>query len=178
MSLTLILGPMYSGKSTKLLEYHRKYKLKHKCLLINHKTDKRYSKKQKICTHDLVSENCMFLDSIEKIEYIENFDEYEVIFIDEGQFFKDLVLINKIVNEYRKTVFISGLKGDFKNKGFKNIMELIPLCDDLIMMKSICSLCKKMTDAIYTKKIIEDDKIIDVGSTGKYIPVCRKHFNN
>ena len=178
MSLTLILGPMYSGKSTKLLEYHRKYKLKHKCLLINHSSDKRYTNEEKICTHDLTSENCIFLDNIEKIEYLENFDDYEIIFIDEGQFFQDLVLINRIVNEYNKTVFISGLKADFKNNGFKNILDLIPLCDDLIMLKSICSICKKLNDGIYSKKIEEDNKIIDVGSVDKYIPVCRKHFNN
>lgn len=175
MSLTLILGPMFSGKSTKMLEYYRKYSLKYNCLLLNHSLDKRYSKKDKLFTHDMICENCIFINKINDIFNLKEYKDSNVIFIDEGQFFEDILLVNNIIND-NKIVFVSGLKGDFKNNIFGNLLKLVPICDDLIMLKSICSECKVYNDGIFSKKIHKNNSITDVGSTDKYIPVCRKHY--
>ena len=53
MALELIIGPMYAGKTTKLMErvkFYRNYKLK--CLVLNHTSDNRYKNKDYISTHD------------------------------------------------------------------------------------------------------------------------------
>ena len=51
--LELIYGPMFSGKTTKLLKlYNEKYKnMAVKMSLINYEFDKRYSSENKVITH-------------------------------------------------------------------------------------------------------------------------------
>jgi thymidine kinase len=176
MSLTLILGPMFSGKTSKMLEYYRKFKIKSNCMIFNHYSDRRYSDDDKLFTHNLIYESATFIHNIKDIYKLKNYKDIQVLFIDEGQFFEDLHEVINIINRDNKVVFISGLKGDYKNNSFSNISNLIPHCDDLIMLKAICIKCEEMKDAIFSKKINPDNNIIDIGSSDKYIPVCRKHF--
>jgi len=91
--IELILGPMFSGKSTRLIETIRKcvYKNK-KTIMIKFIGDQRYSKKSEVVTHDLIK-----YDSIDCKNLSDSFDvlkEYDIIGIDEGQFFPDLVEIS------------------------------------------------------------------------------------
>ena len=52
MSLRVITGPMYSGKTSELLRRIKKYKIsKKKYFIIKYSKDNRYDKK-KVCTHD------------------------------------------------------------------------------------------------------------------------------
>jgi thymidine kinase len=63
--LKLILGPMFSGKSTKLLELIRKYKIiNYKVMILKHSIDKRYSDADEIVSHNKDSEPCISLSSI------------------------------------------------------------------------------------------------------------------
>jgi len=51
-NLQLILGPMFSGKSTELLRRVRRYRIAHQdCLIFKWKADTRYSE-DKFSTHD------------------------------------------------------------------------------------------------------------------------------
>ena len=84
--LNLIIGPMFSGKSTLLLTRYRRYKIAGKnCLLIKYAKDDRYeSTESMIVTHDKLSYRavaCIRLADLD--QYINNFD---VICIDEIQF--------------------------------------------------------------------------------------------
>ncbi len=50
--IQLILGPMFSGKSTELLRRIRRYTVaKRKCLVVKYKQDTRYSQ-ESLATHD------------------------------------------------------------------------------------------------------------------------------
>ena len=40
--LNLVIGPMYSGKSTELLRIYNKYKRNYNILVINHKSDNKW----------------------------------------------------------------------------------------------------------------------------------------
>lgn len=51
--LTLIFGPMFSGKSSELQRMVRRYEVSKKsCLIINYALDNRYSGEDVACTHD------------------------------------------------------------------------------------------------------------------------------
>ena len=53
--IVLILGPMFSGKSTRLIEVIRKYTYKaKKTIMLKYFANKRYSKKSEVVTHDLI----------------------------------------------------------------------------------------------------------------------------
>ena len=100
----------------------------------------------------------------------------QVILINEGQFFQDLepVITNLLIQ--RKTIFIAGLDGDFQQKKFGQILDLIPLCDKVTKLTSLCSQCKDGTPGIFSMRLTEDKEQMLVGSD-IYIPVCRKCFS-
>lgn len=51
--LSLILGPMFSGKSSELQRVVRRFEIsKKKCLIINYALDSRYSEEDVVATHD------------------------------------------------------------------------------------------------------------------------------
>ena len=53
-SIHLILGPMYSGKTTELLRLYRRHQIANqKCVLVKFEEDKRYDK-NKVVTHDQI----------------------------------------------------------------------------------------------------------------------------
>jgi len=90
-SIELIIGPMFSGKSTELLRRVRRNKFSKKsCILVKYKFDTRYSN-EGVATHDKLSVKAISCTGIEEI-YSELL-KYQVIGIDEGQFFKDVFLV-------------------------------------------------------------------------------------
>ena len=179
--LKLILGPMFSGKSTQLLELIRKYKIiDYHTMPIKHSSDIRYSCDDVIISHNRDSEPCfkidklmsIFDDSIRKAVYIHS----QVIIIEEAQFFVDLYefIINAL--DDGKTIFVVGLNGDCNQKNFGEIHRLLPLCDDIELLKAYCFVCKNGTAGIFSKRTIENNDQVLIGGEDKYIPVCRKHI--
>ena len=86
--LELIIGPMFSGKSTELIRKIRLAKtINKKVLVIKPKLDNRYDN-NKLVSHSFESEICETVDNLESIDEI--IIHYDLIVIDEGQFFSDL----------------------------------------------------------------------------------------
>ncbi len=178
MSINLIMGCMFSGKTSKLINVAKNCKLiSKKVLLINFSGDTRYSSCEFITTHDNVSIECKSCN--ENILDAENFNEYNdshVICINEGQFFKNLVTFCNNACSVGKDIYICGLDGDYRMKPFGEIMELIPMCDNVEKLKAICMGCKNGTTASFTKRIISSSNLVEIGSSDMYIPVCRKCY--
>tara|TARA_B110000046_G_C12991532_1_gene398045 strand:- start:59 stop:652 length:594 start_codon:yes stop_codon:yes gene_type:complete len=179
--LKIILGSMFAGKTTELVkEYKRHESCGFECLFINHKIDTRYvNEENKTSTHDRVLVNSInvgdnLFDFFNKKSFL---DRYKVILINEGQFFKDLYkFVDYIVNSLHKKVYVCGLDGDFKRKKIGSILDIIPLCDDVIKLKAICMNCKT-NDGIFTYRLTKEKEQIVVG-VKKYSVVCRKCYNS
>ena len=179
--LKVIIGSMFSGKTTELFREHRRYSsCGFECLLINHSSDKRYTDKEETSTHDgfvvhSINVGNKLLDFFTKESYL---TRYDVIFINEGQFFEDLyTFVDYVVNIKNKRVYVSGLDGDFKRKKFGSILDIIPLADDVIKIKAICTECKN-NDAIFTHRISKDNTTQTViGGAEMYQPLCRFCYN-
>lgn len=190
--LKLVIGCMYSSKSTDLKNDRNHWKAVKgfRILVINFMGDKRYTKEDMVMTHDKEGFRCVCVDKLSDITSGKCKDEkgdnilpenYDMFMIDEGQFFPDL-LDNVIywTDILKKTVFVYGLSGDFRRKQFGQIMDLIPLCDELLKKKAKCMMCHNGTEAIYTWKVKDnDDKVVvtDIASSDKYVALCRKHYN-
>jgi len=69
------------------------------------------------------------------------------------------------------------LDGDFERKRFGTILDLIPLCDKVTKLTSLCSLCKNGTPGIFSMRLTNETDQTVVGSDN-YIPVCRKCYSN
>jgi thymidine kinase len=103
-------------------------------------------------------------------------DKYDVFLINEGQFFKDLYdCVDIIVNEKKKKVYVCGLDGDYKRKKFGSILDIIPLCDDIVKLKGICKECF-FKESIFTNRIT-GEKEQTLVSSNNYNSLCRKCYN-
>ena len=186
-SIDIITGPMYSGKSSELIRRLNIYVESGKrVLFVNSSLDNRDIERI-FSTHNntigTVNINTVRLLTLHNLDTT----NYDVIGIDEAQFFTDLKdsVIN-MVDNFNKIVVIAGLNGDFRRQPFGQILDLIPYCDTIVKLHPFCFICKEkdtlITPALFTKKInnisnnISNNLNIDIGSYNKYMPVCRKCF--
>jgi len=172
--LELILGPMFSGKSSRLIQIIRKHRtLNQKILIIKPIIDNRYSNTSYIVTHDKVTEPCISCSNLDSVTNI--IDNYDIILIEEGQFFPDIYEYGIEWCE-TKSVYIAGLNGDANKELFGNLYKLISHADEIIFLKALCKTCNDGTPAIFSKKMITNNNLIEVGGAELYSAVCRKHF--
>tara|TARA_Y100001970_G_C14211081_1_gene846965 strand:+ start:1694 stop:2233 length:540 start_codon:yes stop_codon:yes gene_type:complete len=173
---TIIIGCMFSGKSTKIFELYKKYKKDNKnILLINHQKDTRYGNNV-ISTHNKKQLPCFSCLNLKSIANTNQYNNSNVIMIDEAQFFPDLFdFVTNAIDVDNKEIVIAGLDGDYKRQPFGDILKLIPHSDNIIKLKARCNLCD-MENAIFTKRIVDSNKQFLVGGSESYIPVCRKHY--
>lgn len=170
---------MFSSKSSRLLEYYYKFKLKYKCLLISYKKDNRYTDEDCIITHNKFTAKSHALLELKDAYELKEYNEANVILIDEGQFFPDIETFAKnVVNKDNKILIISGLNGDYQKKPIGKILNLIPEADDIEFQKAVCHYCKTPEDAIFSLRTNSNNKNqILIGENNIYKPVCRYHFN-
>lgn len=169
--LNLIIGCMFSGKTTELLRIAKRLKsIDKKVLLINFDQDTRYSDSE-MMTHDREGMPCIFVNSL--TDTLNTIHNYDVICINEAQFFCDLVNFCKKCLSENKTVYACGLDGDYKQEMFGDLLKLIPLCNNITRLHAFCKVCRDQTPAYFTKRITADTEQTLIG-TDQYIPVCRK----
>ena len=179
--LNLIIGPMFSGKSTRLIQYIRKYKtLGANLAVIKPSLDSRYTTNSEICTHNHEKENCIMYDKEYLINIFNdpNYNTYEIVIIEEGQFFTNLYeCVKRMIDTDKKKVYISALNGDSNREIFGDIHKLVPLADNIEFLQALCIDCKDGSLAIFSKRIISDDNTqICVAGSDKYKAVCRNHY--
>ena len=177
--LEIILGPMWSGKTSALLKIYRQYSFcKSKICVINYEADTRYSRTM-LSTHDKEMIPCILGVSMEEImkNHKDEIETSNVILINEGQFFSDIVPFTiKMVEEERKKVYICGLDGDFKRDKIGNLLDLIPMCDKMTKLHALCSMCKDGTLAPFTFRSTCETEQVLIGND-IYVPLCRSCFN-
>ena len=181
--LELIIGPMFSGKTTELLEIYKKCKFCNiPVSIINHNLDKRYHNTM-VSSHDKIMAPCIQTNLLTDIWINENFESYyslrnsDVILINEGQFFPDLYEIVLDMLKCNKKIYICGLDGDFERKKFGDILDLIPICDSIKKLTSLCTLCRNGKPGIFSMRLTNEKEQTVIGSDN-YIPVCRNCYDN
>lgn len=176
--LELILGPMFSGKSTRVIEISNRYESIGKNVLnITHIIDNRYGNGV-ISSHNKIQKKAICTEKLMDLIRSENYIKSEIILVEEGQFFADLIDFVKLsVDVDKKHVIVAGLNGDYKRERFGSILDLIPMCENVELLTAFCKKCNDGTLAHFTKRIIVDkDAQTLVGSDDLYIPVCRFHY--
>ena len=176
--LELIIGPMFSGKTSELIEIYKKCKFCNiPVVIVNHIIDKRYHETL-ISSHDKVMVPCLQATNLSDIWNNSNvLKDYDVILINEGQFFSDLYEVVVDMLNHNKQIYICGLDGDFERKKFGAILDLVPLCDNIKKLKSLCSICRNGTLGIFSMRLTAEKEQTIVGSDN-YIPVCRSCYEN
>ena len=173
MTLRVVAGPMFSGKTTELMRQIKRFEsIGKSVLVINHTLDTRYSN-DAIVSHSGTKTSAVMVSKLQDVKSPES----DIIAIDEAQFFPDLFeAVMTWVERQRKTVIVAGLIADYKRATFGQILQLIPFCDldKVHLMTAYCSNCKNGTKASFTKRLNSSNKQIDVGN--EYISVCRSCY--
>lgn len=135
------MGCMFAGKTTELLRRCNKHEITGKNVLrVKFSADRRYGNDFKISTHSGLQHSAKPITSLADLG-----DEWvnaDVIGIDEGQFFEDVVEFSEKAANSGKIVIISSLQGTFLRGAFPNILLLIPKCEKIKKLTAICKLCK------------------------------------
>lgn len=187
--LDLVLGTMFSGKTTYILSQIAKMaELNYSILYVNIEFDNRsetifsthnpfFDTHKDFVKKESIRKNVQMIKT-KKLQDL-NIDNQDVIIIDESHFFDDLIeFVNKCL-DINKYVIVAGLIADFKGNKFGKTLDLIPICSNIKRLHAYCAECAKdkiCCIATYSKRIVKCKKSIDIGGSEKYIPVCRTHF--
>lgn len=176
--LEIAVGPMFASKTSWLIQLYNQYTVyTNKIIVINYTGDKRFGEDDiTMCTHNRSTIPCCHTQKLSDLA-VEVTQDVDIILINEGQFFPDIVeWTKKMVDTFGKKVYICGLDGDYKREKFGNILELIPLCDKVTKLTALCGICKNGTKAIFTKRTTECQTQILIGEKDHYMPVCRSCY--
>lgn len=180
-TLEIVAGPMFSGKTTELLRRLKcESAIGFRVLYINHTQDTRgthFSTHNELYTSEI--EGICFL-SLQKLSLRPDISKFDIIGIDEAQFFSDLVQeVILMVEELGKHVIVAGLNGDFRREPFGQILELEPKADSYTRLRSYCIDCSKRSVrnfALFTFRIASEKEIVLTGGKEEYIPLCRECY--
>lgn len=144
--LKLYYGPMYAGKSSRLMADLTRYAdLEHRVLYINHKDDIRETKgDEKFSTHSSQYHGLSQKITAVKLSTLVDVDvkDFDVIGVDEVQFFTGIIEpVKKWVRDMHKTVICAGLDGDSLRQPIGEILQLVPFADKSKKVQAVCQPC-------------------------------------
>lgn len=187
-SLDIIIASMFAGKTSRLMQilevFHEAGK---KVIYINNILDTREDESNFSTHSNILKMNNIPFPTI-KTSRIKDVDvsQYDIIAIDEGNFYGEYLKedILYLVEQLNKKVIIAGLSGDFTRQPFGQLLDLIPLADNIIKLSSFCKICndesRGIVKAPFTKKINSNNYTssnnLEVGAGDLYIPVCRSCY--
>lgn len=177
-SVTAIVGSMYSGKSTRLLEGVRRADLgRRSFVLVKPQTDDRYASDH-VVSHDKSSFPCEVVPNAQEIVHVGA--QAERVFIEEGQFFDDeLPDIVDLFAGWGRDVTVAGLDLDFRGEPFDIMSRIVMGADHVIKLQAICDVCGE--DACRSQRIVDGEPVthgdvIEVGGVEAYEARCRSCF--
>ncbi len=165
--ISLIIGPMFSGKTTELIRRLNRDRIAgKKVILIRHSIDKR-----ELITHDHTKNIPIHNIAVEDLSGID-ISNYDIIGIDEGQFFEDLPIVNLWANQ-KKNVIIAGLDATSEQKPFGKILDIIPICEEVIKLNAVCHNCGSYNASFTFFKGKNKKNDVLIGSENEYEARCR-----
>ena len=171
--ITLLLGPMFSGKTTLLLDYERRFRIANRnVLIIKYSHDNRYSQTT-VVSHNGIHSKSSLVNADHLLHISPDlFANVNAILIDEGQFFPDLRAFCEM--HVTTTIVVSGLSGDYQQRPFAPINDIIPFADSIVFCNSICTKCGE--NAPFTVRLSNEAQQTIIGGSELYEPRCRAHL--
>ncbi len=173
--IEVIAGSMFSGKTEELIRRLRRARFaKQKVEIFKPRIEIRYSVDE-VVSHDDNSIHSTPVDSAANIVLLAS--EVEVVGIDEAQFFDDgLVNVCNQLAYNGIRVIVAGLDMDYQGKPFGPMPKLMSIAEYVTKVHAICVRCGTL--ASYTHRLSDDDKLIVLGETDVYEPLCRSCYSN
>ena len=174
--ISLITGPMFSGKTTWLINELSK-KQSTELIAVKYFLEKRYAI-DSISTHDgkklkaeSVKNESDILNLLKKNPHVKS------IGIDELQFFKPAISI--LLSELREkniNIYAAGLNVDFRNKEWETTKKVKDISDFTKTLFALCVICGKRNATISRRKGTSKERVV-IGGSDIYEPVCEKDYD-
>lgn len=172
--IEVICGSMFSGKTEELIRRLKRAQFaKQKVEIFKPQVDTRYHE-VKVVSHQGNEIHSTPVPASANILLLVN--DIDVVAIDEAQFF-DMELPN-VCNELANRgirVIIAGLDLDFQGKPFGPMPQLMATAEYVTKVHAICLSCGDLAYVSHRK--ISNDKLVLLGETDSYEPLCRDCFN-
>ena len=171
--IEVIAGSMFSGKTEELLRRLKRAKIaRQKVEIFKPKIDTRYSEEE-IVSHDERSINSTPVDISGNILLLAT--NVDVVGIDEAQFFdKGLTEVCNILANQGTRVIVAGLDMDYTGKPFGPIPDLMATAEYITKVHPICIKCGNLAN--FSHRLSSSDKLVVLGESQEYEPLCRKCF--
>lgn len=175
--LTVIVGSMFSGKSTELKRQGKRHELAQKVVAyFKPNIDDRYVPTA-ITTHDgtyvdayVVKKSQEIVGVVDQMEQQVGF--VSVVCIDEVQFFDDeIVNAVKALLVHGTDVIVAGLDLDRFARPFGKVPELLAYAEEVVKVHAVCSDCGN--DSWISYSDTQDQNQVVVGEKDIYRPLCR-----
>jgi thymidine kinase len=171
--IEVISGSMFSGKTEELIRRLKRAKIaRQKVEIFKPRIEVRYSAEE-VVSHDANAIHSTPVDSASNILLLAN--EVEVVGIDEAQFFDDglVSVCNQLANTGVR-VIVAGLDMDFRGNPFGPVPKLLSIAEYVTKVHAICVRCGNLAN--YTHRRSGDERLIVLGETDIYEPLCRGCF--
>jgi thymidine kinase len=175
---------MFAGKSSAVIAKIRRAEVVGwKTLVLTSSLDNRYENsgtESKIMTHDKYGIAAIGVNVLKGIRERADYLSARLVIIEEAQFFPDLYdFVLAAVETDGKDVVVVGLDGDSSRKPFGQILNLVPLADEVIRLTSLCKRCGDGTPALFSCLVngsaaVKKEQVF-VGGPDMYEAMCRKH---
>lgn len=171
--IEVICGSMFSGKTEELLRRLRRANFaKQKVEIFKPSIDVRYSQEE-VVSHDKNSIHSTPVEHSSNILLLSS--DVDVVGIDEAQFFDTgLVNVCQSLADQGIRVIVAGLDMDFKRNPFGPMPNLCAVADDVTKVHAICVECGSLANQ--THRMTDDDKLVLLGESEKYQPLCRRCY--
>ena len=184
MSLRIIVGPMFAGKTSEIQSVVRRYGcLGKKVLVLTADIDMRYQEGTAVVAvvnHDktAIPASAVGLELLCDVLGWPAFTEAAAVVIDEAQFFRGCLVqfVQAAVETHGKHVVVVGLDSDAERRPFGDVLALAALADSIEKKTALCRRCGDGTPAIFTRAFTAKESQVAVGGADMYEPVCRRHF--
>lgn len=173
--LEIVFGPMFSGKTTELIRRIDRHRvIGNRVLVLNSSLDSR-------CGDEVKSHNAECVEAKKVRSLLDEITEddirnIDVVAIDESQFFTDLVPFVEWIVQKGLDVLVMGLNGDFQQKKFGHILELIPISDEVTQLHGLCTDCSDGTHGNFSVRCTLDQEQTMIGAKDTYKCVCHRHL--
>ena len=183
--LHFFYSTMNAGKSTSLLQSNHNYKENglDTLIFLPNETSK-LSNGQIVSRIGLKAKAIIANKNFNFLNFIKDngSENLSCILIDEAQFLtkEQVIQLGQVADRLNYPVMCYGIRTDFRGELFEGSAELLALADNLIELKTICSLCSRKATMVVRKdgsgKVVTEGSKVVVGGNDIYMPVCRKHY--
>lgn len=171
--IEVICGSMFSGKTEELIRRLRRAEFARLNVeIFKPKMEVRYSEDE-VVSHDETSIRSTPVETARNILLLSN--DIDVVGIDEAQFFDEgLVEVCNILANRGLRVVVAGLDTDFRGEPFGPIPALMATAEYVTKVHAICVRCGCLAN--HSHRTSSDEKIVVLGETDIYEPLCRKCY--